>query len=66
MTSYAKSAKQGMRAAVVSAYKTPLKVVNVDKPIPKSGELLVKIKASGCCHTDLHAIDGDWLVHYIN
>ena len=60
MTSYAKSAKQGMRAAVVTAYKTQLKVVNLDKPIPKSGELLVKIKASGCCHTDLHAIEGDW------
>jgi propanol-preferring alcohol dehydrogenase len=65
MTSYAKSAKLGMKAAVTSAYKTGLKVVTVDKPIPKSGELLVKIKASGCCHTDLHAMEGDWSVKYI-
>ena len=57
---YARSAKQVMRASIVHAYKTPLKVQIIDKPIPKSGELLVKIKTSGCCHTDLHAIEGDW------
>lgn len=49
-----------MRAAVVSAHMTPFKILTVDKPVPKAGELLVKIKASGCCHTDLHAINGDW------
>lgn len=31
-------------------------------PVPKPGpdELLVKIKYSGVCHTDLHALKGDW------
>jgi propanol-preferring alcohol dehydrogenase len=24
--------------------------------------VLVQIKASGCCHTDLHVIMGDWPV----
>ena len=27
-------------------------------PTPKPNEVLVKIQASGCCHTDLHAIEG--------
>jgi len=31
-------------------------------PVPKPGpdEVLVQIKYSGVCHTDLHAINGDW------
>jgi hypothetical protein len=29
---------------------------------PGPGEVLVKIMASGVCHTDLHAADGDWPV----
>ena len=31
-------------------------------PVPKPGpdEVLVNIKYSGVCHTDLHAIKGDW------
>ncbi len=31
-------------------------------PVPGDGEVLVKIFQSGVCHTDLHAIDGDWEV----
>jgi propanol-preferring alcohol dehydrogenase len=31
-------------------------------PTPGPGEVLVKIMASGVCHTDLHAADGDWPV----
>jgi propanol-preferring alcohol dehydrogenase len=26
------------------------------------GQILVRIEASGVCHTDLHAVDGDWPV----
>ncbi|KAI1815263.1 GroES-like protein [Poronia punctata] len=31
-------------------------------PVPKPGpdEVLIQIKYSGVCHTDLHAINGDW------
>ena len=31
-------------------------------PVPKPGpdEVLVNIKYSGVCHTDLHAVNGDW------
>ena len=33
-----------------------------DHPVQKPGpdEVLVNIKYSGVCHTDLHAVNGDW------
>src|SRR5262249_34639537 len=34
----------------------------VDIPTPGPGEILVKVAATGVCHTDLHALDGDWPV----
>ncbi|KAF8456211.1 hypothetical protein BGX38DRAFT_1248841 [Terfezia claveryi] len=38
----------------------PLQYKQISVPIPKSDEVLVKIKYSGVCHTDLHAWKGDW------
>jgi alcohol dehydrogenase, propanol-preferring len=51
-----------MRAAVVKEFKKP--VVIEDRPIPEpaDGQVLVKIEASGLCHTDMHAANGDWPV----
>lgn len=49
-----------MQAAVVSRFKTPFHIQRVEIPTPKPKEILVKIKASGCCHTDVHAVEGDW------
>ena len=51
-----------MKAAVVRAFKEPLVIQEVPVPTPGAGEILVKIAASGVCHTDLHAADGDWPV----
>jgi len=51
-----------MRAAVVRALGQPLAIEEAPVPTPKAGEALVKILASGVCHTDLHAADGDWSV----
>ena len=51
-----------MKAAVVRALGGPLSIEEVPVPEPKAGEVLVKIMASGVCHTDLHAADGDWPV----
>lgn len=51
-----------MRAAVVHAFGKPLQLEEVPIPEPKAGEVLVKVVASGVCHTDLHAADGDWPV----
>ena len=51
-----------MKAAVVRAFKEPLAIQEVPVPAPGAGQILVKIAASGVCHTDLHAADGDWPV----
>lgn len=51
-----------MRAAVVRDFHRPLVIEEVPIPEPGPGEVLVKIAASGVCHTDLHAADGDWPV----
>jgi len=51
-----------MKAAVVRAFKQPLVIQEVPVPTPGAGQILVKIAASGVCHTDLHAADGDWPV----
>lgn len=51
-----------MRAAVVREFGKPL--VIEQRPVPEAGpgQLLVKVVASGVCHTDLHAANGDWPV----
>ena len=51
-----------MRAAIARTFKAPLTIEEIAIPEPGPGEVLVKIVASGVCHTDLHAIDGDWPV----
>jgi propanol-preferring alcohol dehydrogenase len=59
------SAKTGsgptkMRAAVLRKVKTRLKIERLPIPEPGPGEILIKVAACGVCHSDLHAIDGDW------
>jgi propanol-preferring alcohol dehydrogenase len=51
-----------MKAAVVHAFGQPLQVEDVPVPAVTPGRVLVKVVASGVCHTDLHAADGDWPV----
>lgn len=51
-----------MKAAVVHAFGEPLRVEDVPVPDPGNGQVLVKVEASGVCHTDLHAAEGDWPV----
>lgn len=51
-----------MKAAVARAFGQPLTIEDVPVPAPAAGEVLVRIMASGVCHTDLHAADGDWPV----
>jgi propanol-preferring alcohol dehydrogenase len=51
-----------MKAAVVRRFGQPLAIEDVPIPTPGPGEILVKIVASGVCHTDIHAADGDWPV----
>lgn len=51
-----------MKAAVVTELRQPLVVKDVDVPTPGPGQVLVRIEASGLCHTDIHAAHGDWPV----
>jgi alcohol dehydrogenase, propanol-preferring len=51
-----------MKAAVVRQFGKPLTIEEVPIPTAGPGEVLVHIKATGVCHTDLHAADGDWPV----
>jgi propanol-preferring alcohol dehydrogenase len=51
-----------MKAAVVREFKQPLVIEEVPVPSPGPGQILVKLAASGVCHTDLHAAEGDWPV----
>ncbi len=47
------------RAAVAFGPKQPLQIVEVDVEPPKAGEVLVRIVASGVCHTDAFTLSGD-------
>jgi propanol-preferring alcohol dehydrogenase len=51
-----------MRAAVVHDFHQPLRIEERPTPVPGAGQVLVKIEASGLCHTDVHAAHGDWPV----
>jgi propanol-preferring alcohol dehydrogenase len=51
-----------MRAAVVPSLGAPLQIRDVPVPTPGAGQVLVRIEASGICHTDIHAARGDWPV----
>jgi len=51
-----------MKAAVVTSYTEPLEVKDVPLPELGAGQVLVRLQASGICHTDIHAAHGDWPV----
>jgi propanol-preferring alcohol dehydrogenase len=51
-----------MKAAVVHSFTEPLRFEEIPTPVPGRGETLVRIEASGLCHTDIHAAHGDWPV----
>jgi S-(hydroxymethyl)glutathione dehydrogenase/alcohol dehydrogenase len=47
-----------IRAAVLENFGEPLVVQELDLAPPKKGEVLVKVHASGVCHTDLYSASG--------
>jgi alcohol dehydrogenase, propanol-preferring len=51
-----------MKAAVVPELGAKLEIQELTVPEPGPGQLLVKIEASGLCHTDIHAAHGEWPV----
>jgi len=50
------------RAAVVHEFHAPLSVEEVPARPLEPGQIRVQVEASGLCHTDIHAANGDWPV----
>jgi len=48
-----------VRAAVVNAVREPIRVESLTLRPPRADEVLVRLGASGVCHSDLHVINGD-------
>ena len=64
MTSFKDSLQEGQthiksKAAVAWGPGEPLKMEEVDVELPKKGEVLVRIVATGVCHTDAFTLSGD-------
>lgn len=51
---------QTQKAVVFETNGGPLEYKDIPVPTPKDNEILINIKYSGVCHTDLHAWKGDW------
>lgn len=51
-----------MRAAVATAFDKPLTIEERPIPDPGPGQVLVRVETCGLCHTDIHAVHGDWPV----
>lgn len=49
-----------MRAAVLYQPRSPLVVEEVEIRGPAPGEVLVRLAASGVCHSDFHVVKGEW------
>jgi propanol-preferring alcohol dehydrogenase len=39
--------------------QNPLKLTRLPEPAPGDGEVLIRVRACGICHTDLHTAEGD-------
>ena len=51
-----------MKAAVVPHLGAKLEIRELPIPEPGPGQVLIRMQASGLCHTDIHAAQGDWPV----
>jgi len=38
----------------------PLQLENYLDPVPNENEILIRVKACGVCHSNLHVVEGDW------
>jgi alcohol dehydrogenase, propanol-preferring len=48
-----------MRAMLLDAPKSPLRLGELPIPKPNRGQLLIRVRACGICRTDLHIVDGE-------
>ncbi|AZZ61442.1 zinc-dependent alcohol dehydrogenase family protein [Oenococcus sp. UCMA 16435] len=50
--------------APIDSSPSPIRFTKRSVPVPKTGEVLVRVISCGICHTDLHVTEGDLLVHH--
>src|SRR5687767_1650743 len=48
------------RGLVFQGADHPLEIEDLVVDEPQRGEVLVRMVASGVCHSDLHVVDGEW------
>ncbi|MGP7996508.1 MAG: zinc-dependent alcohol dehydrogenase [Streptosporangiaceae bacterium] len=51
-----------MKSAVVREFGAPLVIEDRLIPTPGPGQVVIRVEATGLCHTDIHAAHGDWPV----
>src|SRR5438876_2333798 len=49
-----------MKAAVLNDFGQPLNLEDVELDPPRTGEVQLRIGATGVCHSDYHVIKGEW------
>lgn len=48
-----------MKAAILADFGQPLRLEDVERPVPEADEVLLQVETCGVCHSDLHIVDGD-------
>jgi alcohol dehydrogenase, propanol-preferring len=48
-----------MRALLLDAPRSPLRLASLDVPTPGPGQVLIRVRACAVCRTDLHVVDGE-------
>src|SRR4051794_11292731 len=56
----ARTVERHARAAVLRAGGEPVTIEDLVVAEPRQGEVRVRMRASGVCHSDLHVRDGEW------
>ena len=49
-----------MKAAILEGFGKPVTVQDAPRPQAGPGEVTIRVKACGVCHSDLHLAEGDW------
>jgi len=48
-----------MKAMILDKPGQPLRLADVEAPVPGRGQVLIRVHACGICRTDLHVVDGE-------
>src|SRR5947208_16923041 len=54
------SGREPMKSFQVTEFNQPMKEVNAPTPQPAGTQVLIRVKAAGVCHSDLHIWEGGY------